>query len=147
VGRPQMKDDKRFHRLTERVQHIEYLYGIVEEEAVKHSNADWIAFCDRVSIPCMPVLSLGELPDDAHMKAVGMFGYADHPSEGRYRVIRRPVSFSSSPFRIRRHAPRLGEHTDEILQEIGAGSDDMVLAEGAPSGRLRQTKELPKEDF
>ena len=120
IGRPEMKDDRRFRHLTERVQHIEYLYGIVEQEAVKRSNAAWIEFCDRVSIPCMPVLSLDELPEDDHMKAVGMFGHADHPSEGRYKTIRRPISFSASTFRIRRHAPRLGEHTDEILKEIGA---------------------------
>lgn len=119
IGRPEMKGDRRFHHLSERVQHIEYLYEIVEQEAVKRSNAEWIEFCDRVSIPCMPVLSLDELPDDDHMKAVGMFGLADHPSEGRYRTIRRPISFSTSTFRIRRHAPRLGEHTDEILREIG----------------------------
>jgi crotonobetainyl-CoA:carnitine CoA-transferase CaiB-like acyl-CoA transferase len=70
----------------------------------------------------MPVLSLEQLPDDEHMKAVGMFGQADHPSEGRYKTIRSPVSFSSAPFRIRRHAPRLGEHTAEILEEIGMSS-------------------------
>jgi crotonobetainyl-CoA:carnitine CoA-transferase CaiB-like acyl-CoA transferase len=119
TGRAEMKGDRRFHHLEERVQHIEYLYGIVEQEAVKRSNAEWIEFCDRVSIPCMPVLSLDELPEDDHMKAVGMFGHADHPSEGRYKTIRRPISFSTSTFRIRRHAPQLGEHTDEILREIG----------------------------
>jgi crotonobetainyl-CoA:carnitine CoA-transferase CaiB-like acyl-CoA transferase len=67
----------------------------------------------------MPVLSLDQLPDDEHMKAVGMFGQAEHPSEGAYKTIRAPVSFSSAPFRIRRHAPRLGEHTAEVLKELG----------------------------
>lgn len=129
IGRPEMKQDTRFHYLTERVLHIEYLYGIVEEEAVKRTNAEWVEFCDRVSIPCMPVLSLGDLPDDPHMKAVGMFGYDDHPTEGRYKTIRRPVSFSSAPFRIRRHAPRLGEHTDEILREIGLLKDAAAATE------------------
>jgi crotonobetainyl-CoA:carnitine CoA-transferase CaiB-like acyl-CoA transferase len=57
------------------------------------------------------------------MKAVGMFGQAEHPSEGAYKTIRAPVSFSSAPFRIRRHAPRLGEHTAEILQELGIVDD------------------------
>ncbi len=128
IGRPEMKEEARFHHLAERVQHIEHLYRIVEEEAVKRTNAEWIEFCDRVSIPCMPVLSLGELPDDPHMKAVGMFGHADHPTEGRYKVIRRPVSFSSSPFRVRRHAPRLGEHTSEILREIGIDGDVAAAA-------------------
>ncbi len=61
------------------------------------------------------------------MRAVGFFGTADHPSEGRYRTMRRPVAFSESPFRLRRHAPRLGEHTAEVLAEIGLAnpSEDM----------------------
>jgi crotonobetainyl-CoA:carnitine CoA-transferase CaiB-like acyl-CoA transferase len=53
------------------------------------------------------------------MKAIGMFGRAEHPSEGSYKTIRSPVSFSKAAFRIRRHAPRLGEHTTEILEELG----------------------------
>ena len=48
-----------------------------------------------------------------------MFSRAEHPTEGSYKAIRAPVSFGSTPFRIRRHAPRLGEHTAEILKEIG----------------------------
>jgi crotonobetainyl-CoA:carnitine CoA-transferase CaiB-like acyl-CoA transferase len=67
----------------------------------------------------MPVLGLADLPDDEHMKAVGMFSRAEHPSEGAYKSIRPPVSFSSAPFSLRRHAPRLGEHTAEVLAEIG----------------------------
>lgn len=119
VGRPEFKDDPRFYPLTERVAHLEELYELIEEVAPKHSNAEWVTFCDRVSIPCMPVLSLEELPDDAHMKAVGMFTREEHPSEGPYKAIRAPVSFGSAAFRIRRHAPRLGEHTAEVLKEVG----------------------------
>jgi crotonobetainyl-CoA:carnitine CoA-transferase CaiB-like acyl-CoA transferase len=119
VGRPDLKADPRFYPLTERVAHLETLYELIEAEAPKHPTAAWVTFCDEVSIPCMPVLSLEQLPDDVHMKAVRLFGVAEHPSEGTYKTIRAPVSFSSAPFRIRRHAPRLGEHTAEILQEIG----------------------------
>ncbi|MDB5577223.1 MAG: CoA transferase [Bradyrhizobium sp.] len=123
VGRPDLSADPRFYPLTERVAHLETLYEMIEAEAPKHPTAEWVAFCDDVSIPCMPVLSLDELPDNEHMKAVGMFGQAEHPSEGAYKTIRAPVSFSSAPFRIRRHAPRLGEHTAEILQELGIVDD------------------------
>jgi crotonobetainyl-CoA:carnitine CoA-transferase CaiB-like acyl-CoA transferase len=119
IGRPEFKTDARFYPLTERVAHLETLYELIEAEAPKHSTAEWVTFCDTANIPCMPVLSLEQLPDDEHMKAVGMFGHAEHPSEGTYKTIRAPVSFSSAPFRIRRHAPRLGEHTAEILEEIG----------------------------
>lgn len=119
VGKPELRDDARFYPLTARVAHLESLYEMIEQEAPKHKTSEWVEFCDEVSIPCMPVLSLEQLPDDEHMKAVGMFGQADHPSEGKYKTIRSPVTFSSAPFRIRRHAPRLGEHTQEVLAEVG----------------------------
>ena len=120
VGKPEFKTDARFYPLTERVAHLETLYELIDAMAPTRSTAEWVDFCDEVSIPCMPVLGLDDLPNDAHMKAVGMFGVAEHPSEGSYKAIRAPVTFGSTPFRLRRHAPRLGEHTEEILQEIGA---------------------------
>jgi crotonobetainyl-CoA:carnitine CoA-transferase CaiB-like acyl-CoA transferase len=119
TGRGEFQDDPRFARLPERVKHIRILYEMVEEEAAKRTTAEWVAFCDRMSIPCMPVLDLADLPDDPHLKQVGLFETAEHPTEGRYRVVRQPVSFSAVPFRIRRHAPRLGQHTREVLAEVG----------------------------
>jgi crotonobetainyl-CoA:carnitine CoA-transferase CaiB-like acyl-CoA transferase len=50
---------------------------------------------------------------------VNLFETVVHPSQGPYRSIRSPVSFGSAPFRLRRHAPRLGEHTNEVLGELG----------------------------
>ncbi len=119
TGRGEFKTDPRFARLAERVQNIDILYAMIEEEAPKRDTAEWVAFCDRVSIPCMPVLSLDELADDPQIAASGLFAEAEHPSEGRYRSVRRPVTFSADPFEIRRHAPRLGEHTEEVLAEAG----------------------------
>ena len=124
TGRLDLAQDARFEKLVERVTHIEFLYGVIEQEASKRSNAEWVAFCDGVSIPCMPVLSLADLPDDEHMAAVGMFQTAEHPSEGPYKSIRRPVNFSGSTFKVRRHAPRLGQHTEEILSELGMDADE-----------------------
>jgi crotonobetainyl-CoA:carnitine CoA-transferase CaiB-like acyl-CoA transferase len=118
VGRFDLAEDARYAKLVERVAHIEHLYGVIEHEAPKHTNDAWIAFCDRVSIPCMPVLALADLPQDRHMISVGMFEVAEHPSEGAYKSIRRPVNFTGSDFRIRHHAPRLGQHNIEILSEL-----------------------------
>jgi len=125
TGRTAFKDDPRFQQLSDRVQNIGILYQMVEEEAPKRTTGAWVAFCDRVNIPCMPVMSLEELPQDPHVKAVGLFGSAEHPSEGRYRTVRSPLSFSAAPFRIRRHAPRLGEHTAEILAEAGLSAEQI----------------------
>lgn len=126
TGRLEFVDDPRFTPLAVRVENIEVLYALVEEEAPRRTTAEWVAFCDSVSIPCMPVLGLEDLPEDAHLKAVGFFATAEHPSEGRYRTMRRPVSFSGSRFTIRRHAPRHGEHTAEVLAEAGLDPSEIA---------------------
>ena len=123
VGRLDLLDDPRLGTLADRVQHIDVLYRVVEEEACKRTTAQWVGFCDRVSIPCMPVLDLNELQDDAHVRAVGLFEQAEHPSEGAYRPLRSPVRFSATPYRLRSHAPALGEHTREVLAELGLSAE------------------------
>lgn len=123
VGRSELMQDMRYAKLADRVLHIDDLYAVVEEEAVKRSNAEWVAFCDEANIPCMPVLSLADIPDDPHVKAVGLFGAAEHPSEGAYKLVRSPVGFSGHRFQLRHHAPRLGEHTGEIARELGLDED------------------------
>jgi crotonobetainyl-CoA:carnitine CoA-transferase CaiB-like acyl-CoA transferase len=119
--------DERFKTLQGRVTHIDFLYGIIEEEAPSRTTAEWVAFCDTVSIPCMPVMSLDEVADDEHVRAVKLFDSDEHPSEGLYRTLRSPVKFGATSFRIRRHAPRLGEHTEDVLAEVnqyaGTGGD------------------------
>ncbi len=119
IGRPGMKEIERFQTMTARAQHLEELYELIAEEAPKRTNAEWVAFCDRVSIPCMPVMQFEELYDDPHLRAVDLFRIIDHPTQGKQRMVRRPVNFSGAPFRLRRHAPALGEHTSEVLEEAG----------------------------
>lgn len=121
VGKPELADDERYSVLSERVQHIEDLYRLITEESPKRTTDQWMAFCDSVNIPCMPVLAMDELRDDAHVKAVKLFTPSTHPSEGDYTVLRAPVTFSGSKFKVRYHAPRLGENTQDILSELGLG--------------------------
>jgi len=134
TGHNEFENDERFKRLSDRVLHIEILYKMLEEEARKRTTGEWVEFCDRVGIPCMPVLELQDLPKDPHVKAVGLFNLADHPTEGRYLTVRSPVSFSNAPFCITRHAPRHGEHTTEVLREAGLSSEqiDRILTIARP---------------
>lgn len=128
IGQPALKDDPRFVTLGERTRHIDILYQLITEQAAKHSTADWVAFCDEASIPCMPVMDFDDLYDDPHVRDVGLFSVVDHPTEGAYRAIRRPVNFSKVPFKIRHHAPRLGEHTRQLLAEAGVSEAEIEAA-------------------
>jgi crotonobetainyl-CoA:carnitine CoA-transferase CaiB-like acyl-CoA transferase len=123
VGRPGQAQDARFASLDSRVAHIEELYEIVETEARRFSTADWMRFCDDTGIPAMPVLSLEDIAKDAHVTATKMFEVLEHPTEGSYKHVRPPVRFSASSDILRRFAPRPGENTREVLEEVGVTAD------------------------
>jgi len=63
---------------------------------------------------------LDDLQADAHLDAVGLFERYEHPQAGPYFSLRPPVRYSATPANIRRHPPRLGEHTDELRAELEA---------------------------
>jgi crotonobetainyl-CoA:carnitine CoA-transferase CaiB-like acyl-CoA transferase len=137
IADPDAADDPRYATVALRVKNIDSLYALLEEHAPRHTTGEWIAFCDRVSIPCMPVLRLGDLKDDPHVVAVGLMETAEHPTEGTYRQVRSPLRFSATPYVLRRHAPRVGEHTREVLLEAGLSGrevDALVASAAAASG-------------
>ncbi len=119
IGQPELSGDARYADIAQRVKHIDSLYRMIEEHAPRFTTQQWVDFCDRVSIPCMPVLTLDALKDDPHVVATGFMDVAEHPTEGAYRHVRSPLRFAATPYELRHHAPRPGEHTAEVLREAG----------------------------
>jgi crotonobetainyl-CoA:carnitine CoA-transferase CaiB-like acyl-CoA transferase len=69
----------------------------------------------------MPVLTVEDMPHDPHLRAVDLMPIREHPSEGPYYALRQPMRFGAAPYQLRHHAPALGEHTAEVLAEVGLG--------------------------
>jgi crotonobetainyl-CoA:carnitine CoA-transferase CaiB-like acyl-CoA transferase len=91
------------------------------------TSAEWIEALERADIPVQRMNSLADIVADPHLAATGFFGTVEHPTEGRIRSMAVPSEWSESAPQYRRHAPRLGEHTREVLREAGF-SDEKISA-------------------
>ena len=143
IGQPELAAQPRFAEISSRVAHIDELYGLVETHALEHTTQEWVSFCDKVSIPCMPVLAFQDLGHDPHVVATGMFEIVEHPTEGRYRHIRPAVRYSATPCELTRCAPRSGEHTRELLQSLGLPAADVDRLAAAAEGWVARDPESP----
>lgn len=116
VGRNDMIDHVWVTDMDARSRNIGAVYDMVAHIALTRTTDDWLDLMEQADIPAMPVRNLSDLPNDPHLAATGFFQRIDHPTEGAIWTTRPPVRFSATPAQHdHRPAPRLGEHSDEIL--------------------------------
>ncbi len=116
VGCPDLLDkDDRFGSQESRTRNAEDVGRFLADQLPLRNNEEWLEALRGIDIPACPVNAIGELFEDPHLKAVGLFEEMDHPTEGKVVLCRHPVRYSRSPASIRRLAPNLGEHTAEVL--------------------------------
>lgn len=137
IGMSHLLEDSRFCRMTERMMNINQLYGIVGDAIATKTTSEWNAIFETTDVPHGPVRELNELMDDPYLQETGFFQHHEHPTEGDMVMTSIPIHFSDSPGNVRRLPPNLGEHSLEILAEVGYASHDAArLSQAAP----RQTK-------
>ncbi|MGB3072041.1 MAG: CoA transferase [Ottowia sp.] len=119
AGEPQMMSDPRFATFAARQAHFREVWGEVEHQASRKTNAEWLTLLSKADIPFSVVNTLEDLTEDPHLASVGFWKVAEHPTEGMLRFPASPVQLKGSPMQMTRMQPRLGEHTAEILREYG----------------------------
>lgn len=144
VGREEHARDPRFATLASRNDNVAELYRLAGACFAGRGSAEWLELLAGLDIPAAPVAALDDLPDDPHLKAVGFFERAEHPTEGGIVMPGAPVRFTASPGGIARLQPRLGEHSAEVLGEAGLDESEIaaLFAAGASyDGRAARREE------
>src|SRR5688572_31650145 len=133
IGKPEIMARPEFATQEARSQNYKGAYAMVAEEMKKRSTAFWIEALERGDIPVQKMNTLDDIVSDPHLGAIGYLQLTDHPSEGRIRMLAVPSEWSESKPEYRRHAPRLGEHTREVLGEAGFSVQQIqeMIASGA----------------
>ncbi len=118
AGETALADDARVTDPAMRSRNINFLYAELARIVAGKTTAQWVALLKEADIPMSPVRTPDDLLRDPHLSAVDFFSRVSHPSEGEIRTLGIPVTFSRTPGSVRRLPPRLGEHTEEILEEV-----------------------------
>jgi len=140
---PELAEDDRFQTGADRMANLAALEAELAGRFRARPAAHWLALLDRKGVPCGPVNDMLQALDDPQTVAREMVVAVEHATLGPVKTIGLPVKFSRTPGKVRRGAPLYGEHTREILAELGFGHDETadferkgaVVSAGAPAVR------------
>src|SRR5689334_20399729 len=119
IGRPELADDPRFKTNGDRMKNLAELTPLIAARLRERASADWIREFEAAGVPVGPVHRIGDMLADPQVAAREMVLEVEHPRAGRVKTLGTPIKFSETPGTVRRPAPVLGEHTREVLRELG----------------------------
>ncbi len=118
IGREEWLTDPRYATPKARLPHLMEIFGEIEKWTMTKTKFEAMDLLNEHDVPCGPILSMKEIAEEPSLRDTGTIVEVDHPKRGKYLSVGNPIKLSDSPSDVKR-SPLLGEHTDEVLAELG----------------------------
>jgi crotonobetainyl-CoA:carnitine CoA-transferase CaiB-like acyl-CoA transferase len=125
VGHPEWLEDERFLTPALRDRNADERLNLIQSALITESAEHWLDVLEAAGVPCAPVLTRAQMIEHPQIVASEIIVETEHPRAGRLRQARNAARFEKTSTEIRYGAPHLGEHTVELLKEIGYSSEDI----------------------
>jgi formyl-CoA transferase len=125
IGKEDWITDPNFATPDARLPRLKEVFATVEAWTVTKTKFEAMALLNEHDIPCGPILSMEELAKEPSLRKTGTIVEVDHPQRGKYLTVGNPIKMSDSATEVKR-SPLLGEHTDEVLAELGYAAADVA---------------------
>jgi crotonobetainyl-CoA:carnitine CoA-transferase CaiB-like acyl-CoA transferase len=119
AGCPELPLDERFATNANRVRHRQVLVPLLAQTLLQRSRSDWLSALEAAKVPCGPINNMADVFADPQVLHRQMTAKINHPLSDALELVSSPMKLSQTPVQLRRPPPLLGQHTDEVLAELG----------------------------
>jgi formyl-CoA transferase len=118
IGKEEWATDPNYATPAARLPHLKDIFAEIERWTMTKTKFEAMQILNKYDIPCGPILSMKEIAEEPSLRKTGTIVEVDHPTRGKYLTVGNPIKLSDSPTEVKR-SPLLGEHTDEVMAELG----------------------------